>query len=54
LKAQSEINEAALSQVLDAMVKLNDEKALYHQAIASYKTALANLNKVVGLIGYFN
>jgi len=54
LQAQSEINEALLSQVLEAMVKLNDEKALYHQAIASYKTAVANLNKAVGLIDYFN
>jgi hypothetical protein len=35
------------------MVNLNDEKALYHQAIASYKTALANLNKAIGIIGYF-
>jgi outer membrane protein TolC len=53
LKSQADINEALLSQVLEAMVKLNDEKALYHQAIASYKTALANLNKAIGIIGYF-
>jgi outer membrane protein TolC len=54
LQSQAELNEAQLSQVLEAMVKLNDEKALYHQAIASYKTALANLNKAIGLIGYFD
>ncbi len=54
LESQAELNEALLSQVLEAMVKLNDEKALYHQAIASYKTALANLNKAIGLIGYFD
>ena len=54
LQAQAEINEALSSQVLEAMVKLSDEKALYHQAIASYKTALANLNKAIGIIGYFD
>jgi len=54
LRSQADINEAMLSQVLDAMVKLNDEKALYHQAIASYKSALANLNKTIGLMNYFN
>lgn len=54
LQSQADLNEATLSQVLDAMVKLNDEKALYHQAIASYKTALANLNKAIGLMGYFD
>ena len=53
LRSQAELNEAQLSQVLEAMVKLNDEKALYNQAIASYKTALANLNKAIGIIGYF-
>ena len=53
LQSQMDINEAQLSQVLEAMIKLNDEKALYHQAISSYKTALANLNKATGLIGNF-
>ncbi len=54
LQSQAELNEALLSQVLEAEVKLNDERALHHQAIASYKTALANLNKAIGLIGYFD
>lgn len=53
LEMQASLNEALSSQVLEAKVKFADEKALYHQAIASYKTALANLNKTIGLIGYF-
>ena len=53
LELQAALNEVLLSQVLEAKTKLADERALYHQAIASYKTALANLNQAIGLIGYF-
>jgi len=53
-EAEAALNEVLLSQVLDAQIKLADEKALFHQAIASYKTAIANLNKAIGIIGYFD
>jgi len=54
LSAEAALNEALLSQVLESKIKLADEKALYHQAIASYKTALANLNKAIGIVDYFD
>jgi len=52
-EAEASLNEVLLSQVLDTQIKLADEKALFHQAIASYKTAVANLNKAIGIIDHY-
>ncbi len=53
LKAQASVNEALPSQVLEAVVKLTEEKVARAQAMGSYYAALAKLNKAVGLPGHY-
>jgi outer membrane protein TolC len=53
-KAQAELNESLQSQVLEAMIKLADEKAVYTKALSDYNLSLAKLNKAIGIKSYFN
>lgn len=53
LKAQASVNEALPSQVLEAIVKLTEEKAGKAQAMGNYYVALAKLNKAIGLPGHY-
>ncbi|NQT95194.1 MAG: TolC family protein, partial [Candidatus Omnitrophica bacterium] len=53
-KAQSELNEALQSQLLEAMIQLADEKAVYIKALSDFNLALAKLNKSVGIKNYFS
>ena len=47
------MNEALPSQVLEAAMKLSEERVSKVQALSSYYEALAKLNKAVGLAGYY-
>lgn len=53
LKAQAGLNEALPSQVLEAVMKLTDERVGEAQALSSYHVALAKLNKAIGLPGHY-
>lgn len=52
--AQAELNEALQSQLLEAMIKLADERAIYIKALSDYNLSLSKLNKAVGLKDYFS
>ena len=53
LKAQAGLNEVLPSQVLEAVVKLTEERVGQAQALGNYYIALAKLNKAVGLPGHY-
>ncbi len=53
LEAQASLNEALPSQVLEAVMKLTEEKVSRAQALSSYHAALAKLNKAIGLPGHY-
>lgn len=53
LKAQASLNEVLPSQVLEAILKLADERVSEAQAKTNYQVALAKLNKAIGLPGYY-
>ena len=53
LKAQASVNEALPSQVLEAIMRLADEKAGQAQALSTYHVSLAKLNKAIGLVGHY-
>ena len=53
LEAQASLNEALPSQVLEAIMKLTEERVGKAQALSSYYVALAKLNKAVGLPGHY-
>jgi outer membrane protein TolC len=53
LRAQAGVNEALPSQVLEAVMRLVEEKAGQAQALSNYYVALAKLNKAVGMSGYY-
>ena len=53
LQAQASLNEALPSQVLEAILKLTDEKVAEVQALTNYYVAVAKLNKAIGLPGYY-
>jgi len=53
LEAQASLNEALPSQVLEAIMKLTDEKVAQAQALTNYYVALAKLNKAIGLPGHY-
>ncbi|UCH12134.1 MAG: TolC family protein [Candidatus Omnitrophota bacterium] len=53
-KAQAELNEALQSQVLEAEIKLADERSLYIKALSDYNFSLAKLNKAIGIQDYFS
>lgn len=50
---ETSLNESTLTQLIEAKIKLVDERASYVQAISSYKTAVAKLNKAIGISGYY-
>lgn len=53
LKAQASLNEALPSQVLEAVMKVTEERSGEAQALSSYYVALAKLNKAIGLQGHY-
>lgn len=53
LKAQAGLNEALPSQVLEAIMKLAEERVAQVQGLSNYYVALARLNKAVGLTGHY-
>lgn len=54
LRAQAELNEILPSQLLEAELQLSDDQVSQVQAQASYHTALARLNKAIGMTGYYS
>ena len=53
LTAQAGLNEVLPSQVLEAVLRLSDEKTSEIQALTNYYVALAKLNKAIGLPGHY-
>ena len=53
LRAQAELNEILPSQLLEAELQLSDDQISQIQAQAGYHTALARLNKAIGMTGYY-
>ena len=53
LKAQASVNEALPSQVLEAVIRLSEEKAARAQVLTNHYVALAKLNKAVGLADHY-
>ena len=53
LKTQASLNEILPSQVLEAVMKLTEEKVAQAQALGNYYVALAKLNKAIGLPGHY-
>lgn len=53
LRAQASVNEALPSQVLEAVIRMNEEKTGYVQALSAYYVALAKLNKAIGISNYY-
>ncbi len=53
LKVQASVNEALPSQVLEAIMRLADEKSGQAQALSNYYIALAKLNKAIGLVDHY-
>ncbi|MBL7158187.1 MAG: TolC family protein [Candidatus Omnitrophica bacterium] len=53
LEIRRELGEALYSDVTEELLKLAEEQYLCVQAIADYYTAIASLNKAVGIEGYF-
>jgi TonB family protein len=49
-KARTELNEALLSELLQAYIGLTDEKAYYVEALGSLYQSLARLNKATGYV----
>jgi outer membrane protein TolC len=52
-KAQSELNEALQSQLLESMIQLSDEKSVYIKALSDYNLAILKLNNAIGIRDYF-
>ncbi len=52
-KTMMSLGEATAVQMLDSYVRLSDEKSFYFQGLINYYIAIANLNKAIGLIGYY-
>jgi TonB family protein len=48
IKARAELNEASLSELIQAYMRLTDEKAYYVEALGSLYQSLAKLNKATG------
>jgi len=53
-RAQARLNEAMQSQVLEAEIKLTDERSLYVKALSDYNFSLTKLNKAIGIADYFS
>ena len=52
-KTMVALGEATAVQLLDSEVRLADEKSFYFQGIINYYVAIANMNKAIGLISYY-
>jgi outer membrane protein len=52
-KAQSELNEALQSQLLESMIQLSDEQSVYIKALSDYNLAIIKLNNAIGIRDYF-
>jgi outer membrane protein TolC len=53
-RAMASLNEIPASDVLKSQVELADSQVAYLQALADHHTAVAALNKAVGIPGYFH
>jgi len=51
---KKDLNEATVSEVMDAKIKLYSEKKTYKSAVADMYQAITSLNKAVGIGGYFH
>lgn len=54
LKAQAQLNQAQLLDVLRAQVRQYEARGNVSQSVTSYYTAISNLNKAIGITGYYN
>lgn len=54
LKAQAQLNQAQLLDVMRASVRKYDAIGNLAQAVTSYFTAISNLNKAIGVVSYYN
>ncbi len=54
LKAQAQLNQAQLIDVLRAQVRQYEARGNLAQSVTSYYTSTSNLNKAIGITGYFN
>ncbi len=52
-KAQASLNEALPSQLLEAVMRLTEERVNTSVALTNYYVALARLNKAIGLPGHY-
>jgi outer membrane protein TolC len=52
-RAQSELNEALQSQLLESVIQLADEKSVYIKALSDYNLAVIKLNNAIGIKDYF-
>jgi outer membrane protein TolC len=52
-KAQSELNEALQSQLLESLIQLVDEKSVYIKALSDYNLAIIKINNAIGVRDYF-
>jgi len=53
LEVRRSLGEAKYSDVIEELIKLAEEEFAYLQAIADYYTAIALLNKAIGISDYF-
>ncbi|MFH0732179.1 MAG: TolC family protein [Candidatus Omnitrophota bacterium] len=53
-RMQAQLNEALQSQVIEAEIKLADERSQHIKALSDYSFSLVKLNKAVGIKDYFN
>ena len=53
-EARAQLNESTIFEVLDSKDKLVKAKIDFGQAITGYYTAIANLNKAIGVTDYFD
>jgi outer membrane protein TolC len=53
-RAQAGLNEALQSQLLEAIVKLADEKSVYIKALSDFNLSIVKLNKAIGIKNYFS
>ncbi|MBI2870702.1 MAG: TolC family protein [Candidatus Omnitrophica bacterium] len=52
-QAEAGLNTSLTSDVLQAKIKLADERSLYVQALANYNVSIAKVNKAVGVAGHY-
>jgi outer membrane protein TolC len=52
-ESDASLNTSLTSDVLEAKIKLADERSLYVQALANYSLSIAKLNKAIGVADHF-